>query len=85
MPLTLPEDPFLHVEERIDLYKNGTNEVNLSDSSFCIYLIHELEWYSLKAHHLKDCFVLANNICGPMYISNCQNCTFIVFCHQVSL
>ncbi|EMR08398.1 hypothetical protein PNEG_03235 [Pneumocystis murina B123] len=81
--LSLLEDPFLHVEERIDLYKNGRNsEVNLSDSSFCIYLIRELEWYSLKAHHLKDCFVLANNICGPAYISNCQDCTFIVFCYQ---
>ncbi|KTW27706.1 hypothetical protein T552_02146 [Pneumocystis carinii B80] len=81
--LSLPEDPFLHVEERINLYKSGKNsEVNLSDSSFCIYLIHELEWCSLNARHLKDCIVLANSICGPAYISNCQNCTFIIFSYQ---
>ncbi|KAG4300804.1 hypothetical protein PCANB_002850 [Pneumocystis canis] len=83
MTLSLSETSFLHIKEKIHLYKTSqNNEVNLSDASFCIYLIHESEWYNLNVHHFKDSLVLANGICGPVRISNCYNCTFIVSCYQ---
>lgn len=73
----------MHTKEKIHLYKTDQNsEINLLDASLCIYIIHGLEWQSLNARHLQNSFVLANDIRGPAYISNCQNCTFIVFCHQ---
>ncbi|KAG4304755.1 hypothetical protein PORY_001808 [Pneumocystis oryctolagi] len=81
--LSLSETEFLHIKKRIHLYKKcNDNQVNISNALLCIYLVHESGWHSLNARYLKDSFVLANDICGPVCISDCQDCTFIIFCYQ---
>ncbi|KAG5518120.1 hypothetical protein PMAC_003306 [Pneumocystis sp. 'macacae'] len=74
---------FLHIKKKIHLYKEySNNDINISNALLCIYLVHDLGWHSLNVRHFRDSFVLANGISGPAYISDCQNCTFIIFCHQ---
>ncbi|CCJ29202.1 unnamed protein product [Pneumocystis jirovecii] len=84
--LTQSETHFLHIKEKIHLYKGcQNNSVNISNALLCVYLVHELEWHSLNVCHFRNSFVLANGIYGPACISDCQNCTFIVFCHQLRM